>query len=239
MIKNLKSKFLICLFLLVTVFSVTSSCFASVPTTFKFYPQIKNPSEYTEYTLPPLPSGISTDYVVIQTVDTPNTLKTKVFGSSSYYVLLMCSNTIEFHIENPTFGDPRLRISSPKIYYLDSSSMTWTYGLDMSGFSNIGNIYDYDNTKNGSRIIYSSKDIYAKDDSSVCLWSNVPPLSVDVVHEFQSDTSAKVNFTINNASEGSVLKYSLTGVEISTDLTAPLQLRNPVTYTPRSNKFSC
>lgn len=64
-------------------------------------------------------------------------------------------------------------------------------------------------------------------------------LSVDVTHEFQSDTSAKVNFVINNAPEGAYLQYSLTGVKISTDLDAPVQLRNPITYTPRSNKFSC
>lgn len=64
--------------------------------------------------------------------------------------------------------------------------------------------------------------------------------NVKVTHEFQSDTSAKVTFDYSSyGSNASVLKYSLTGVEINTDLTAPIQLRNPVTYTPRSNKFSC
>lgn len=59
--------------------------------------------------------------------------------------------------------------------------------------------------------------------------------SVDVTHEFQSDTSAKVNFDYSSYGTDYILKYSLTGVEISTDLTAPLQLKNPVTYSPRSN----
>lgn len=55
---------------------------------------------------------------------------------------------------------------------------------------------------------------------------------VDVSHEFQSDTSAIVTFDYSSYGTDYVLKYSLAGIEVSTDLTAPITLKNPVIYHP-------
>ncbi len=55
---------------------------------------------------------------------------------------------------------------------------------------------------------------------------------VDVSHEFQSDTSAIVTFDYSSYGTDYVLKYSLAGIEVSTDLTAPVTLKNPVIYHP-------
>lgn len=63
---------------------------------------------------------------------------------------------------------------------------------------------------------------------------NFEPITehVDVSHEFQSDTSAIVTFDYSSYGTDYVLKYSLAGIEVSTDLTAPITLKNPVIYYP-------
>lgn len=63
---------------------------------------------------------------------------------------------------------------------------------------------------------------------------NFEPITahVDVTHQFNANGSATINFDYSSYGTDYVLKYSLAGIEPSLDLTAPITLKNPVTYHP-------
>lgn len=203
MIKNLKNKFLICLFLLVTVFSVTSSCFAYTAIPY-------NAEHYIGWVTS---SGVNWRF----TCNIPFYLKPELLSDGKYYL-----SAFDFSNNSVIVS---LYQNGVDFWKKEVSDAVIGIGSDNSFFDKPLSDFEY----KGKVKLYDT-------DGNLFLSSQV----VDVSHIFQSDTSAKINFDYSSyGSNASVLKYSLTGVELNTDLTAPIQLRNPVTYTPRSNKFSC
>lgn len=220
MIKNLKIKFLICLFLLVTVFSVTSSCFAVDITTVV-------DSGYTEEEIIQMftSKGITIPNNYILYMEGPyNYTRITLYENFAYLKKNSSDNYYYFY----NSSNQKITVNG---YYIDASKGSFdNYEVRTASWNKL-------NVTDSNIEAVSTITIY--DSNMNIMYEPIGKMSVDVTHEFQSDTSAKVNFTVNNAPEGSILKYSLTGVEITTDLNAPLQLRNPITYTPRSEQFSC
>lgn len=154
-------------------------------------------------------------------------LTTYYLGFSTYgcsgQLFVWNSDTQNWHYTN---GDPTVADTTATSSYFDSINFN-SVVLDIYCANSTEDYIRYNSNSKSGVIIFDSSEY-------------VPPASVHVTHEFQSDTSAKVSFDYSSyGSNASVLKYSLTGVELNTDLTSPIQLRNPATYIPRSNKFSC
>ncbi len=240
MIKILKSKFFICLFLLVTIFSVASSCYAYSFNTNTIYEDVYLDLAKENVTI----DLDNLNYRIICFYDS-------YYAQYCYFFIYEGEESSEGLFDNTytkcilESGQYRHKIynSSGNVlnFYYQSVTIysTGTIRQVFGGDGSLKSYYTSDGT--GSKSVY-----YVVDSTEIDYYSNgnlvydAPERSVvKVIHEFQSDTSAKVIFTLNNVPDGSILKYSLSGVEISTDLTEPLQLRNPVTYTPRSNKLSC
>lgn len=240
MIKFLKNKFFICLFILVTVFSVTSSCLAVTLTESNI--QIVSLSDFgitmddvisyiqinstTDYNFPDdFSHGVFADYVSNEKIrfmfyrtnysyfdylvyDAPGSFRRIIgYDNNDTIVESYIFATCTYNTTSSLFSDCRVGAGGSTAGFSNYSGTTGVLKVvDCTTF----NIYL--NGPNGDLVYTPNR------------------LSIDVTHEFQNDTSAKVNFAINNAPEGAYLEYSLTGVEINADLNAPIKLRNPIRY---------
>ena len=232
MIKKLSLKFLLVFLVLVVSVFITSSCYAVL-------------SDISGIRETPFTSDDVYNEVASYGFTKDNSVLLVLSSSNSYTIWVISPSSELSYVAEVSSGH-----TSGRAFNSSGSSVTcayykFYYSVSTSSFSHDGSVFPSNTTFVGmfGPFGYSKvgdiSTITIKDYSGNIVYEPLPPQHVDVTHEFQSDTSAKVNFTVSNAPDGSILKYSLTGVELNTDLTAPLQLRNPVTYTPRSNKFGC
>ena len=145
---------------------------------------------------------------------------------STYYYGLMSFNCSKYlYVWNPTtsmwhwtMGDPTIADNSSSSVYFTSARFS-DLVLDLYCVNCTGDYVSYNSGTSTYSYIFDASEY-------------VPPASVKVKHEFQTDTSAKVTFDYSSYGTDYILKYSLSGVEINTDLTAPVTLKNPITYSP-------
>lgn len=257
MIKKLSLKFVLVFLVLVVSVIITSSCYASETFTYhdiynitvdegagtvtiqdtvnnitKSYNCSTGFNNYSQYYIVVKYDSEDSSYPYTFNILFSNSFKWKNYGG--YYCYVNISDLLLYYINADPTNSSNNSIVLMQTVTNPANEAFYLYGYTVDSSDVVFNYY-CDETV----IIYSNHTIYGRANTSKVLYEPSQLLSVDVTHEFQSDTSAKVNFTVNSAPEGAYLQYSLTGVEISTDLDAPVQLRNPVTYTPRSNKLSC
>lgn len=223
MIKKFKLKIFICMFVLVAVFSVTSTCFAAFDVS--TVETCDTPFTLDEVYNEGASLGFTKDNSEVFTVFSTSLNKYTIWfisTSTGFSYLKSEAPNYIYAVFSDSSGN-EIDCHYYQFYYADGI-YRHEYAINKTGDS--ANFFSRDgcfigNISTAAVIDYTDNIIYAPNQ-----------LSVDVTHEFQIDTSVKVNFAVNNAPDGTVLKYSLSGVEMSTDLTAPLQLRNPVTYSP-------
>ena len=234
MIKKLKNKFLICLFLLVTVFSVTSSCFASITN--------ENVMSFDSLDL-----TMDEVFDYISTLEDENgTPFSEIYNLNKYYAIYgVGTNSARFCFTELDDFELLLMYEDDSLYYgtaynsLEERQMNFSKLDVFYKFSSKSFSYSTEDTVDVCFGCYPSdienNKLYFLDCGNVkisfeTLDNNIfEPIIVNLSHQFQSDTSAKIYFDLN-IPNGSVLKYSLSGIELNTDLTAPLELKNPVNY---------
>lgn len=248
MIKNLKLKLLISMFLLVTVFSVTSSCFASSVEeyTYKDFSIKMDKTNKTLYVLNNV-SNKSDTYDISYGLDNYSNYYFQVNNNNQYPSLysecynfgLVFSNS--FSWKSNTYNNITTYSycsANSYCYYFDfrnnEYSLPWgeTCGFAETasncasrGDNQLQLDSDY-NYKYSDTQILTSSDVINKPDGSLLYKAK----KVTATYEFQVDTSAKVRFEYDSSKYS--LQYSLTGVEPNVSLTEPVKLRNAVDYIP-------
>ena len=260
MIKKLSFKFVLVFLVLVVSVIITSSCYAAEEYTFKDF-NITLDKDAKTITALHVPSNMSQTYDISYGLDNYSDYYLQVNDFNKYSNMFSINYAFGLVFSNELDWK---EYSNESLYaYCDQNQYVYFFQfiqwasngnyVFQSPYSNVG----FSDSENGSSYYKRGQYLLSLDydynykylDTEILTASHIittpngtvlySSQSVNVTHEFQSDTSAKVNFDYSLYGTDYILKYSLTGVELNADLTAPLELKNPITYTPRSNKFSC
>ena len=236
MIKKLSKKLLLVFSMLAVVLFTVSSCYAtptsataSVQSAPYSIEDIKNSDIYKQYATqhPSWSNYLSGDcyFLIYSNADgTKDNIYIYNVKDGTEYIRSHPTNSSYLTIYNSSgisSNHPYLLI----YYDYSTSSFVGTYDSSTSLSANTKSFESYSNFV--LRDITTIKVVNA-------YGINFEPITehVDVSHEFQSDTSAIVTFDYSSYGTDYVLKYSLAGIEVSTDLTASVSLKNPIIYYP-------
>lgn len=240
MIKKLSLKFVLVFLVLVVSVFITSSCYAAFTEDNVTVVSLDNYNislnDVYDYMISQDSNFLSTyNNGVVAFLSGDSEIRFVFFSNaseiSSLALVPISNESVETHrIMNDGSSSKYAYIA--RVYYNFETNTFSNYLTNQ--FGDILKWYSANGKFNFNVLDCTSYNIYFNDVNGSLLYEP-SRVSVIVSHEFQSDTSAKVVFDYSSYGTDYILQYSLSGVEVNSDLTAPIKLRNPVTYSPLTN----